>query len=111
MDAFVSLLHEEFEECSADIHAWSLLPNHYHVLTTTPDLTALLARLGQLHGSTSFTWNGEDDARGQKCWHRATDRAMRSEENLEAAAEYLVANPVRAGLVGAHSGHGGHWFR
>lgn len=99
MDAFVVLMHQTFEACSAVIHAWCVLPNHYHVLTTTSDLPALLASVGTLHGSTSFTWNGEDNARGRKCWHRATDRAMRSEAHAWATVNYVHQNAVKHGYV------------
>ncbi|MEZ5386200.1 MAG: hypothetical protein R3F13_11860 [Prosthecobacter sp.] len=99
MDEFASLLWQAFEDATAIIHAWCLLPNHYHVLATIPDLPALVARLGKLHGSTSFTWNGEDNARGRQCWHRATDRAMRSEEHFWATVNYIHHNPVRHGYV------------
>jgi putative transposase len=99
MDVFVPLLHQAFEEVHAIIHAWCVLPNHYHVLTTTSDLPALLARLGKLHGSTSFTWNGVDNARGRQCWHRASDRAMRSEAHVWATVNYVHHNPVKHGYV------------
>ena len=95
MDAFVVLLHQAFQEIQAAIHAWCVLPNHYHVLTTTSDLPALVARLGKLHGSTSFTWNGEDNARGRQCWHRASDRAMRSEAHFWATLNYVHHNAVK----------------
>lgn len=95
MDAFVVLLHQAFQEIQAAIHAWCVLPNHYHVLTTTSDLPALVTRLGKLHGSTSFTWNGEDNARGRQCWHRASDRAMRSEAHFWATLNYVHHNAVK----------------
>jgi len=82
MDDFVKPMQQTFEGLGAVIHAWCVLPNHYHVLTTTPDLPALIASLGKLHGRMSFTWNGKDDTRGRTCWHRLTDRAMRSESHF-----------------------------
>jgi REP element-mobilizing transposase RayT len=30
MDDFVLLVHQAFEDAEATIHAWVLLPNHYH---------------------------------------------------------------------------------
>lgn len=99
MDAFASRLLSAFEGGEAVVHAWCVLPNHYHVLSSTRDLPKLIAQLGKLHGSTSFAWNGEDGARGRQCWHRATDRAMRSEEHFWATLNYLHHNPVRHGYV------------
>ena len=99
MDSFAVLLQQAFEDAGAIIHAWCVLPNHYHALTTASDLPLLFSRLGKLHGSTSFSWNGEDDARGRTCWHRATDRAMRSEAHVWATVNYIHHNPVNHGHV------------
>jgi putative transposase len=99
MDAFASRLLSTFEAAEAVVHAWCVLPNHYHVLSTMLDLPKLIFQLGKLHGSTSFAWNGEDGARGRQCWHRATDRAMRSQEHFWATLNYLHHNPVRHGYV------------
>jgi len=99
MEAFASRLLSTFEAVEAVVHAWCVLPNHYHVLSTIPDLPKLIAQMGKLHGSTSFAWNGEDGERGRQCWHRATDRAMRSQEHFWATLNYLHHNPVRHGYV------------
>ena len=99
MDAFASRLLSTFEGAEAVVHAWCVLPNHYHVLSTTHDLPKLIAQMGKLHGSTSYAWNGEDGVRGRQCWHRATDRAMRSQEHFWATLNYLHHNPVRHGYV------------
>jgi hypothetical protein len=46
---------------------------------------------------------------GQPIWQAGFhDRAMRKEENLQAFARYIVANPVRAGLVN-RVGDYPHW--
>lgn len=99
MDAFASRLLSTLESVEAVVHAWCVLPNHYHVLSTTHDLPKLIAQMGKLHGSTSFAWNGEDGEPGRQCWHRATDRAMRSQEHFWATLNYLHHNPVRHGYV------------
>lgn len=99
MDDFVLLVHQAFEDAEATIHAWVLLPNHYHVLATVADLTLLLGRLGRLHGRTSFTWNKEEGMRGRKCWHRVSDRAMRSEAHFWATMNYVHHNAVKHGYV------------
>ena len=97
MDDFVRQIQQTFEILGAVIHAWCVLPNHYHVLTTTPNLPALITHLGKLHGRMSFTWNGEDDTRGRTCWHRTTDRAMRSESHFWTTVNYIHHNAVKHG--------------
>ena len=97
MDDFVKQLQHAFEELGAVVHAWCVLPNHYHVLATTPELPALITHLGKLHGRMSFTWNGEDDTRGRTCWHCLTDRAMRSEAHFWTTVNYIHHNAVKHG--------------
>lgn len=97
LDAFVPLLHQAYTDEQATMHAWVLLPNHYHVLATIADLPSLLGRLGRLHGRTSFIWNDEDGMRGRKCWHRVSDRAMRGEAHFWATVNYIHHNSVKHG--------------
>ena len=54
-------LLEVFHSAGADVYAWCVLPNHYHVLTRTERLKELLKLLGQFHGRSSFNWNGEEN--------------------------------------------------
>jgi putative transposase len=81
------------------VHAWCLLPSHYHFLAFIPDIKGLLAALPTLHGRTSYYWNGEDDRRGRKVWHDRTERAMRSQAHLWATLNYVLNNPVHHGYV------------
>jgi putative transposase len=79
--------------------AWCILPNHYHALVETPDAKGLLHELGLLHGRTSYAWNGEEKARGQKVFFRTVERAMRSDRHYLATLNYVHHNPVRHGYV------------
>ncbi len=97
MDDFVKQMQLTFESSYAIIHAWCVLPNHYHVLATTPDLPVLITNLGKLHGRMSFAWNSEDKTRGRTCWHRVMDRAMRSESHVWTTVNYVHHNPVKHG--------------
>jgi putative transposase len=81
------------------IHAWCVLPNHYHLLASVPDLRAAVRALGKLHGRASFRWNKEEEARGRQVWHAASDRLMRSESHFWATMNYIHHNPVRHGYV------------
>ena len=81
------------------VHAWCVLPNHYHVLVFTSDIKGLLAALPRLHGRTSHAWNGEDRSRGRKVWHDRSERAMRSQAHLWATLNYVLNNPVHHGYV------------
>lgn len=80
--------------CCEQVHAWCVLPNHYHALVGTPDLELATKALGQFHGRTSHRWNGEDGTRGRKVWHRCGDRAIRSERHFWASMNYVHNQPV-----------------
>jgi putative transposase len=79
--------------------AWSVLPNHYHVLVKTADLKALVAALSRLHGGMSFRWNREENCPGRKVWHGVSDRAMRSDSHFWATVNYIHHNPVKHGYA------------
>jgi putative transposase len=81
------------------IHAWCLLPNHYHVLLEAESVRTLVAELGRFHGRSSHRWNGQDGQRGRHVWHNATDRAMRSDRHFWVSMNYVHHNPVKHGYV------------
>lgn len=81
------------------IFAWVVLPNHYHLLADTLQVKQLLHNLGQLHGRTSYRWNGEEDRRGRKVWHNAAETAMKSERHFWATLNYVLNNAVHHGYV------------
>jgi putative transposase len=91
---------ETFSGNDRMLHAWCVLPNHWHALVRTDDLKLLLKEIGQLHGRASFQWNQEDDARGRKCWHRCADRRIRTDRHYYVAGNYIHHNPVKHGYVG-----------
>ncbi|OYW22716.1 MAG: hypothetical protein B7Z55_04330 [Planctomycetales bacterium 12-60-4] len=97
MDDFVKQMQDTFASNNAAVYAWCVLTNHYHVLATTPDLPLLVASLGKVHGRMSFAWNAEETSRGRICWHRTTDRAMRSESHFWTTVNYIHHNPVKHG--------------
>jgi len=84
--------------CS-DIYSWCFLPNHYHILVRTDAMKSLRAGLGRFHGSSSFRWNGEDDARGRQVWHNCFDRKITSAGHYFAALNYVLNNAVHHGYV------------
>jgi putative transposase len=77
--------------------AFCLMPDHIHLLCAPVE--ANLVDL--INGWKSFTANllRKDGLKGH-CWQRGFfDHALRREEDIRSIAEYIVNNPVRAGLV------------
>jgi putative transposase len=99
MSAFSDQLLASLGHHASAIHAWCVLPNHYHAMIATPDILSLLAALGKLHGRTSYTWNGEENRRGRQIWCKAAERDMRSDRHRWATLNYVHHNPVHHGYA------------
>jgi putative transposase len=84
---------------SYEIHAWCILPNHYHILVNTDKIAELLHELGRWHGRSSRTWNLADATLGRKVWFRIVERTMRSERHFWATINYIHNNPIKHGYV------------
>jgi putative transposase len=99
MHEFCNSLLEALVPVSTSVHAWCVLPNHYHLLASVSDLRKTTLALGKLHGRTSFNWNKEESMRGRQVWYTATDRFMRGERHFWATMNYIHHNPVRHGYI------------
>lgn len=88
------------ESCGVQLYAWSVLPNHYHLLIQTDDVRQFQSKaLGKFHGLTSFKWNNEDGSRGRKVWYKSLERPMNSNRHFFASLNYIHHNPVKHGYV------------
>ncbi|EJL98684.1 transposase [Pseudomonas sp. GM102] len=94
VDAFRTAEREEF----ATSLAWVVMPDHFHWLIElqTTQLSILMART---KSRIAVTVNRSIRRQGPVWQHGYHDRAIRKEEDLQAVARYIVANPLRAGLV------------
>ena len=91
-----ALLH--FDGKRYIIHAWSIMPNHVHVLATPRAGHALAAIL---HGWKSFTAsraNGILKRQGRFWAPEYHDRYIRDGAHFCNAISYIALNPVKAGL-------------
>jgi REP element-mobilizing transposase RayT len=78
--------------------AWVLMPDHWHGLVELGDDADLSVVVGKV--KSMVTKALRKAGRVSPVWQRAFhDRALREEDDLKAVARYVVANPVRAGLV------------
>jgi len=78
---------------------WVLMPDHFHMLLRLSEAQELAKAMNQLKGLTARNCNLAMERQGS-LWQRGYfDHALRSEEDRIALARYIVANPLRAGLV------------
>lgn len=87
------LLTVSAEKAGAQIFAWCVLPNHWHLLARV-DLTCFGNAIARLHNGTSTQWNREDGTPGRKVWHRFADRYIRNDAHYWASVNYIHGNPV-----------------
>ncbi len=96
---FSNELLRTFKECQAELSAWVLLPNHYHVLAKVFMKAGLQKSLGKLHGRNSHQWNVEEEASGRKCFHGLLMKPIKSESHRISTMNYIHHNPVKHGYV------------
>jgi REP element-mobilizing transposase RayT len=83
----------------ADSLAWVVMPDHFHWLIElkSGSLAALMQATKSRSAIAVNRCRGCNERLWQKGYH---DRAIRYDEDLITVARYVLANPLRAGLVG-----------
>ncbi len=112
VDYCLHILREEAQRCAFDVLAYGFMPDHLHLLvqsrTEGEDLIDFVKRFKQktgwwfLHGreTGSLKASATSSFAALGLWQKSYyDHVVRSEEGLRAAAEYILGNPVRAGLT------------
>jgi putative transposase len=98
VDRFVTQLLRSAADERFAILAYCFMPDHLHVLAEgvdeSSDLRAFVHRWKQ---ASEFAWRRQT---GDQLWQRGYyEHVLRSNEDVFALARYLIANPLRAGLV------------
>lgn len=94
-----SVLREERIWRDSMPQCWVLMPDHLHILLKLGSTESLSRLMNRMKSVTARAAIGGDRRRG-RIWMRGFhDRAMRSEEDLQTAARYVLENPIRAGLT------------
>ncbi len=87
------------EQNSLESIAWVIMPDHLHWLFQLGDRQTLSEVIKCLKATTAIKLNTLLQRRGT-VWQRGFyDHALRREEDIRQIARYIVANPLRAGLV------------
>lgn len=76
-----------------------IIPDHVHMIVTPYDRWTLPKVLRGLKGVSARLINLSRNETGSVWQSESFDRAVRSDENIRAKAEYTINNPVRANLV------------
>jgi putative transposase len=98
----INTLKTESDMQRASTLAFVVMPDHLHWLMQLQEGAQLAPCVRNVKSVTTHRL-------GQPFWQRGFhDHAVRREEDLQALARYVVANPVRAGLV-QRTGLYPHW--
>jgi len=87
-------------KCLADSTnlCWVVMPDHFHLLLQLGE-TPLHRVMSRLKSRSAIYLNREIGRTGRFWAPAYYDHALRREENLIKVARYIVANPIRKGLV------------
>ncbi|QIB52663.1 transposase [Pseudomonas sp. OIL-1] len=97
----INTLRSELSRNQIQTWAYVVMPDHFHWLMQL-NHEALSAVVGRVKGLTAKQL-------GQSIWQSGFhDRAVRKEDDLKAMARYIIANPLRAGIVESVANYP-HW--
>ncbi|SFD78813.1 REP-associated tyrosine transposase [Pseudoalteromonas denitrificans] len=95
------------EQNNATWLSWIIMPDHFHILISLQE-SDLKHLMMSIKGRSARDINKMINHRGE-IWQKGFyDRALRHEDDRKNIARYIVANPLRAGLV-KHIGEYPHW--
>ena len=95
---FQNLLARVVEDFAIRCWNYCIMPNHYH-LTIQPARLNLSETIQKLNGEYGFWWNRRHGRVGHVFQGRFKDQVVDRQAYLLTLCRYVVANPVRAGLV------------
>ena len=106
-ELFMHAMDEVCERTGWRIHAYVLMPNHFHWLLETPEPN-LVVGMKWFMGAVSQRSNGRHGKRGYVFQGRYKAPVVQSDRGgyFETVSTYIHLNPVRAGLTGANAGMG-----
>jgi putative transposase len=95
--AFIHRLRRTVTKFEWRCHAYCLMTNHYHLVVETT-IARLSAGMQRLNGNHAQQFNARQTRTGHVFESRFSSRLVDRESHLQDACEYVLENPVRAGL-------------
>ena len=100
-DLWVKTLHETIELYPLKIHAFCVMPNHWHILASSPSGPTFTKAMQWLGATHAIRWRKRADSVGKGAVYQSRYRCHRVKPNqvFWVVARYIERNPVRAGLT------------
>lgn len=94
---FLSLLKAALGKTSAELYAWCLMDNHYHLLIRAP-LDQLSLCMKTLASAYALRFNAKHDRTGHLFQDRFKSEPVNDDAYLLSAVRYIHKNPEKAGI-------------
>jgi REP element-mobilizing transposase RayT len=96
--AVVQCLEAEAAGSSVDVLAYCVMPDHVHVLLIPHDGRSAIRFVQTVKSRTARSYAAQHA--GDRLWQRGFyDHILRREEDIQTVVAYILAHPVRAGIV------------
>ncbi|PPE75941.1 transposase [Solimonas fluminis] len=93
-------LHDREVSGDSRTLAWTWMPDHLHWLVQLGEQAELASLVRRFKSVSALRVNRRCGGNGPLWQPGYYDHLIRDDDNLRDAARYIVANPLRAGLVG-----------
>ncbi len=96
----INVLRGQHEAGSVNSLAFVIMPDHLHWLVQLRQVRGLRHLMQIVKGRSARAINSAQGTPGRQLWQKGYhDHALRLDEEVKKLARYIVANPLRAGLV------------
>ena len=95
----LALLRKTTERIGWQVLCWCLMTTHYHLLVVVPDDPRVSWAMQTVNSVYARELNARHRRRGHLFGDRFTDTLVESDPQAERTIEYILENPVRAGMV------------
>lgn len=96
--SYITMLAAAVEKAGSEVWAWSLMPNHVHLIIVPSHEDGLRQSVAVPHRKYAARINARNKWTGH-LWQGRYGSVVMDEEHLVNAFAYISLNPVRAGLV------------
>ena len=97
--AVIQIMKQLDKDCYVNSISWIVMPDHLHWLFRLENKKTLSEVMKHLKALSARSINAQLKRQG-RVWQKSYyDRALRRDEDLKQVSRYIIANPLRAGLV------------